>query len=134
MLQTAFRIFNQCQNKAFIIIRCWGCNWWVSILMPCLAAFRWKILAFKKNFEFSIHVEAVKSNKGRIYGTLANNDSKNDLELIEWKNKHREFFKPFWNWKWEFMNFSICLSKYLVLFLDCGIFYELISIKSIWPY
>ena len=97
MLQTAFRIFNQCQNKAFIIIRCWGCNWWVSILMPCLAAFRWKILAFKKNFEFSIHVEAVKSNKGRIYGTLANNDSKNDLELIERKNKHREFFKPLWN-------------------------------------
>ena len=40
-------------------------------------------------WEFSIHVEAVKSRKCRIYEILADNEIRNGLEELEYENKDR---------------------------------------------
>ena len=40
-------------------------------------------------WEFSVHVEAVKSKKGRIYGIIADNEIRNGLEELEYENKDR---------------------------------------------
>ena len=69
-------------------------------------------------WEFSVHVEAVKSKKGRIYGIIADNEIRNGLEELEYENKDK-YFQPLG--RTRMLNFDELFFKWIALFISIDI-------------